>query len=89
MQREGLNERELDSYHRHAAYLKRMVAEGVEIFVGRTRNADAAGWALGVIKADSEEAARTIMNEDPFVADGVVTAELFEFDIIMIEPQNA
>jgi uncharacterized protein YciI len=89
MTSEGLNERERESFGRHSAWLKQRVADGAMIFVGRTLNSGASGWALGVIKAESESAARTIMIEDPFVQDGVVKAELFPFDIIAMEPKNA
>ena len=85
---EGLNERERESFVRHSAWLKERTAAGVFIFVGRTRDAGTDGWALAVIKADSDEDARRIMNDDPFVRDGVVTPELVGFDIIAVEPEN-
>ena len=85
---EGLNEHERESFARHSAWLQARLADGAMIFVGRTLNTDGTGWALGVIKAESEEAARVIMNDDPFVRDGVVTPELFPFTVIAMEPKN-
>ena len=88
MRTEGLNERERASYVRHVAWLQRKVDEGAMIFVGRTASIATTSWALGVIKADTKEAAQAIMNEDPFVEDGVAIPELFDFEIIRVEPQN-
>src|SRR5438477_5124359 len=79
---EGLNENEQASFERHSAWLKERIAGGVMVFVGRTLTTDSSGWALGIVKAESEAAARAIMNDDPFVRDGVVTAEIFPFNII-------
>lgn len=85
---EGLNENERASFERHSAWLKQRIAAGVMIFVGRTLTTDASGWALGIVKAETEAAAREIMTDDPFVRDGVVEAELFPFNIIAMEPNN-
>jgi len=60
----------------------------VAIFGGPPPPPDASGWALGIVKAGSEAAAQEIMNDDPFVRDGVVEAELFPFNIIAMEPNN-
>ncbi len=89
MMTEGLNERERASFVRHSAWLKERTAAGVMVVVGRTRDAGPQTWALAIIKADSEEAARRIMNDDPFVQDGVVAPELFGFDLLAFEPNNA
>lgn len=89
MMSEGLNEQERASFARHSAWLKARVAEGVMILVGRTHDAGIRTFALAVIKADSEDDARRIMTDDPFVQDGVVEAEVFAFDLIALEPQNA
>jgi uncharacterized protein YciI len=86
---EGLNEQERASFARHSAWLQRKIEEGAAVFVGRTSGRGADGWALGVFKAQSEAAARDLMLEDPFVQEGVVTAELFPFDIIYPRPENA
>ncbi|MHB8577510.1 MAG: YciI family protein [Dehalococcoidia bacterium] len=88
MRAEGLNETERAAYARHVPWLQAQVDAGVMIFVGRTALAVADGWALGIIKAESEEAARQIMNSDPFVQDGVVVPELIAFEVIRVEAQN-
>ncbi|HLZ70031.1 MAG TPA: YciI family protein [Dehalococcoidia bacterium] len=86
---EGLSPAELDSFQRHSAYLQTLVDDGIACFIGRTLNRDASGWAATVFKAESEAAARAVMNADPFVRDGVMRAELFPFRIVAIKEANA
>lgn len=86
---EGLNPAELDSFKRHSAYLQQLVENGVACFIGRTLNRDASVWAATIFKAESEAAARAVMQSDPFVQDGVMRAELFPFQIVAISQANA
>lgn len=88
MRATGLNEREQAAFARHVPWLQEQVDAGVMIFVGRTALSEPDGWALAIIKADSEDAARRIMLSDPFVQDGVAVPELISFEVIRVEPQN-
>jgi uncharacterized protein YciI len=88
MRATGLNERERAAFAKHVPWLQAQVDAGAMIFVGRTAVSEADGWALGIIKAESEDAARQIMMSDPFVQDGVVVPELIAFEVIRVEPQN-
>jgi len=54
----------------HFGYLQDLTAKGVVIFVGRTLTTDEDTMGLAVFRADSEEAARQIMNGDPVVKKG-------------------
>jgi uncharacterized protein YciI len=89
MLREGLNERELAAFQRHAAYLNDLEQRGVIIAVGRALVADERNFALAIIKATSEDAARGVMEHDPFVTEGVVRAELFPFQLSHLSAANA
>ena len=88
---EGLNERERASYSRHAPWMKRKVEDGTIIVVGRVGPGfgGSPSWALAILKAEDEAAATAIMHDDPFVAEGVVVPELFPFELLFLEPQNA
>lgn len=88
MRAESLNEAERAAFAKHVPWLQAQVDAGAMIFVGRTALAVAGGWALSIIKAESEDAARQIMNSDPFVQGGVVVPELIAFEVIRVEPQN-
>ncbi|MGA9641176.1 MAG: YciI family protein [Terriglobales bacterium] len=67
----------------HFAYLQDLNAKGVIILVGRTLTTDEHTMGLAVFRAESEEAARKIMNGDPAVTNGVMSATLFPFKVVL------
>ena len=67
----------------HFAYLQDLNAKGVIIFVGRTLNTDENAMGLAVFRAESEDAARQIMNRDPAVKKGVMRATLYPFKVVL------
>ena len=67
----------------HFAYLQDLNAKGVIIFVGRTLNTDENAMGLAVFRAETEDAARQIMNGDPAVKKGVMTATLYPFKVVL------
>lgn len=69
----------------HSAYLQGLHAKGTIIFVGRTLTTDENTMGLAVFRAESEEAARRIMNDDPAVKKRVMTAMLYPFKVVLQE----
>jgi uncharacterized protein len=67
----------------HFAYLKELHAKSVIIFVGRTLTTDEGTMGLAVFRAESEDAAREIMNEDPAVKKRLMTATLYPFKVVL------
>jgi uncharacterized protein YciI len=67
----------------HFAYLQTLHAQGKIIFVGRTLTTDDDTMGLAVFRAESEEAARRIMNDDPVVKKRVMTATLYPFKVVL------
>lgn len=67
----------------HFSYLKDLHEKGVIIFVGRTLTTDESTMGLAVFRAGSENAARDIMNNDPAVKKGLMTATLYPFKIVL------
>ena len=67
----------------HRAYLQDLGAQGVMIFVGRTLNTDENAMGLAVFRAESEDVARQIMNDDPAVKRGVMKATLYPFSVFL------
>jgi uncharacterized protein len=67
----------------HFAYLQGLDAQGVIILVGRTLNTNENAMGLAVFRAESEDAARQIMNGDPAVKKGVMTATLYPFKVVL------
>jgi len=51
--------------------------------VGRTLNTDENTMGLTIFRAESEDAARQIMNGDPAVKKGVMTATLYPFKVVL------
>ncbi|MFY9844112.1 MAG: YciI family protein [Terriglobales bacterium] len=69
----------------HFAYLQGLHAKGTIILVGRTLTTDDHTMGLAVFRAESEDAASCIMNDDPVVKKGVMKATLYPFKVILQE----
>jgi uncharacterized protein YciI len=69
----------------HFEYLKNLTREGAAILVGRTLTTDESAFGITIFRAESEEAAREIMNNDPAVKKGVMRATLFPFRVALME----
>lgn len=67
----------------HSAYLQDLTAKGVIILVGRSLTTDENTMGLAVFRAESEDSARQIMNCDPAVKKGVMTATLYPFKVVL------
>lgn len=66
----------------HFAYLKSATEEGTVILAGRSL--DGQGPAVVVLEATSETAARQFMENDPFVAGGLMRASLHPFRAALV-----
>jgi uncharacterized protein YciI len=69
----------------HFNYLKNLTAKGVVILAGRTLTTDESTFGLVIFRAESEGAAREIMNNDPAVKNGVMRATLYPFHVALME----
>ena len=67
----------------HFAYLQDLHAQGAIILVGRTLTTDENAMGLAIFRADSEDAARQIMNSDPAVTKGLMSATLYPFKVVL------
>jgi uncharacterized protein YciI len=81
---ENWNEESNETMGLHFAYLQQKFAEGVMKHVGRTDldfgNDDLHGYA--VFEAASEDLALEIMNADPAVSNGLMSAKLLPYKIV-------
>jgi len=68
----------------HLAYLQGLAAQGVVVLAGRTLNADERTFGVVIFRASSEQAARSIMNNDPAVKNGIMRAELYPYRIAVM-----
>ena len=78
---EGPTPEEMQVLGAHAAYLDKLAGEGTMLLAGRTQNNDASTLGLALFFAESEAAARSIMEADPAVSGGVMKAELYPYAI--------
>jgi uncharacterized protein YciI len=67
---------------RHFAYLKRATEEGTVILAGRSL--DGVGPAIVIFEAASEDEARRFMENDPFVAEGLMRATLHPYRAALV-----
>ena len=81
---EGSTEQEATIVGQHFNYLKDLTEKGVLLLAGRTLNTDESSFGIIIFEADSEEAAQTIVADDPAVRQGVMRAEVVE--ILQTEP---
>ena len=71
----------------HFSYLQRLVAEGIVHMAGRTLNTDERAFGIVIFDAESEEAARRIMKDDPAVKHNIMRAEFFPFRVALWSPK--
>lgn len=64
----------------HFAHLQRLFTEGTMVHVGRCEDA---AFGLAIFNAESDDAAREIMQRDPVVVQGVMTAKLHPYRIVL------
>jgi uncharacterized protein YciI len=75
---------EIETVSRHFAYLKDLTEKGVMILMGRTQNNDESTFGIAIFEAEDESAARMIMDNDPAVMGGVMTATLYPYKIALM-----
>jgi len=81
---EGATPEEVETVSRHFAYFQDLTAKGVMILMGRTQNKDESTFGIAIFEAEDESAARRIMENDPAVMGGVMTATLYPYKIALM-----
>ena len=76
---EGATSEETEIIGEHFIYLERLTREGVAILVGRTLSTEQDSMGIVIFTARSDEEARALMDADPAVSKGVMSAKLFPF----------
>jgi len=83
MLRTGPSAQEQAVVAEHFAYLQDLNTKGAIILVGRTQTTDENTMGLAIFRAESENEALRIMNDDPAVRKGVMTATLYPFKVVL------
>lgn len=71
---------------RHFAHIKAAYERGQATFVGRTMEPGDKTFGLVVFTAEDEAAARKFMESDPSVVEGIMTAEVHPFAVVLGAP---
>ena len=74
---------EMDAMGSHFQYLKGLAEEKKAFLAGPCLDA---AFGIVIYEADTEEEARSIMENDPSVIAGVMSAEMHEFRVSLLQP---
>jgi len=80
-------EKDIEIVSVHFNYLKDLLAKEILFLAGRTVHEPMTekDFGIAILEVDSEEEARTIMENDPAVKGGIMTAELSEFSLALFK----
>jgi uncharacterized protein YciI len=67
----------------HFAYLQAQATRGVVRLAGRTVTTGPETFGLVLFEAGDEAAARSVMQNDPAVRDGIMTGEVWPFRVAL------
>ena len=81
---EGSTPEEDEIVSRHFAYLSDLTEKGLMILFGRTQTADESTFGIVIFEAEDESAARAIMENDPAVKNGGMTATLYPYKVALM-----
>lgn len=70
---------------RHFEELQSWHQQGKLILAGRTLNMDSSGFGIVILEVDSEEEAINLMQSDPAIKEGIMTAVLFPYRVALIK----
>ncbi len=80
----GPTESESEAVGAHVVHLEQQTAAGTVLMAGRTQTADEHTFGLVLLECEDESAARLLMEQDPAVSSGVMTATLFPYQIAFV-----
>ena len=80
-QKNGPRPEDMPVLQGHVKYLRDLAEQGTSLFSGHTLNQDESAFGLLVVRADSEAAARKIMEADPIIHAGLVQGTVIPFGV--------
>jgi uncharacterized protein YciI len=78
--KKGPRPEDLPVFQQQAEYWQKLIEQGVCMVAGHTLNHDETAFGLAIVRADSESAAREIMERSPLVHAGLLRVTLFPFE---------
>ena len=86
---EGWTERDNAVVAAHFERLKRLTEEGTVLLAGRTQGLSADDFGLVIFEAASDAEAQALMEADPVVREGLMTARLFPYRVALMHTPAA
>ena len=86
---DGPTEEEAETIQQHVAYLQKFATDSTVLLAGRTQADAPEVFGIVILRVATEEKARDIMNNDPAVKYGVMTADIFPFSIAVLSKEIA
>ncbi len=80
----GPTAEEAELVGQHFNYLKENSDNGIVLLAGRTQNTDPSSFGIIIFRADSEESAQKFVSNDPAVAGGVFSSELYPYRVAVL-----
>jgi uncharacterized protein YciI len=80
---ENWTDRENNMVYDHFKVLQGLLKENKLIMAGKTDNLDDSTFGLVILQVDCEKTARTIMENDPAVKGGIMSAELYPYSVAL------
>ncbi|SFG92158.1 YciI family protein [Sporolactobacillus nakayamae] len=75
---------ENDVVEQHFSRLQELLKKGMLILAGKTEGLDAKTFGIVILETSSFEEAQTLMQTDPAVAAGIMTAELYPYRVALM-----
>lgn len=84
----GPTDEETSILSEHFNHLTSLTKQGVVLVFGRTQTNDSSTFGLAIFRAESDDAARSIMNHGPAVKNGIMQAKLFPYKVAGLNTSN-
>lgn len=78
---DGPTDAEARTIERHFAYLSRLADDGILLLAGRTLDDNDQTHGIAILTAEDEDHANRLVNDDPAIVDGVMTATIQPFRV--------
>ena len=82
---EGATPEESAIISQHFDYLSALTDRSVVVLAGRTLTNDERSFGIVIFRAESDDEARSIVENDPAIKGGVMRAELFPYRISLLD----
>ncbi|MEH7225166.1 YciI family protein [Bacillus sp. JJ1566] len=77
------NEGENQIIKEHFNKLKALMEENTVILAGKTQTNDESTFGIVILQAESEQEAKKLMENDPAVKEGIMTAQIYPYRIAL------